>query len=425
MNGILTNAQPPKENAMPTPSSGQPNMPRQLFFQTQEQRTSLARQQFFDEGARPSGLVGEAVIQSWMRCRSSQRSPLEPVSFAQVSRSRAHASLNRNRQLLQAGNVELHQLEAALHGTDCRVLLTDAQGVIIHATELPSAVQQPLLKTASRVGVNIAEHQIGTTAPGIVLRTGEACTVAGAEHYFECLQTIHCAAAPIRDIHGQLAGVLDVSVEAGRFHFDPTSVVGMYAATIENRLLQLQSTQNLVLQFQTNPSLLNTPLEALAGIDTDGRVLWLNGVAQRLTGSSVQGRPGVDEVFGLALDALLALHRRPQAQALRLPSGLGVWVKGHLNASDGADFNHAVALSAPTAPLAAEPLEKPASSEAPARLVDHSQRLIETTLAECDGNIAKAARALGVSRGMLYRRLQKNPLPAADGAEPTCAAPAR
>ncbi|MDO9504559.1 helix-turn-helix domain-containing protein [Hydrogenophaga sp.] len=408
---------------MPTTSSGHPNMPRQLFFQTPEQRTALARQRFFDEGARPSGLVGEAVLQSWMRCRLSHRDPVEPVSFEQVSRSRAHASLNRNRQLLQAGNVELHQLEAALRGTDCRVLLTDAQGVIIHATELPSAAQQPLLKTASRVGVNIAEHQIGTTAPGIVVRTGEACTVAGGEHYFQCLQTIHCAAAPIRDIHGQLAGVLDVSVEAGRFHFDPTSVVGMYAATIENRLLQLQSTQHLVLQFQTSPSLLDTPLEALAGIDADGRVLWLNGVAQRLTGCSVQGRPEVHEVFGLTLEGLLALHRQKPAQTLRLPNGLAVWIKGNLNASDGTDFNHAVALSAPAAPLAAEPVDKSVPNEAPARLVDHSQRLIETTLADCDGNIAKAARALGVSRGMLYRRLQKTRQSETVGAETSRSAP--
>lgn len=408
---------------MPTPLSGQPNTPRQLFFKTPDQRTALARQQFFEEGARPSGLVGEAVIQSWMRCRSSQRNPQAAVSFEQVSRSRAHASLNRNRQLLQAGNVELHQLESALRGTDCRVLLTDAQGVIIHATDLPAMVHQPLLKTACRVGVNIAENQIGTTAPGIVVRTGEACAVAGAEHYFQCLQTIHCAAAPIRDIHGRLAGVLDVSVEAGRFHFDATSVVGMYAATIENRLLQLQSTQHLVLHFQTSASLLDTPLEALAGIDADGRVLWLNGVAQRLTGCHAQGRSGVEGVFGLSLDALLALHRQQQAQALRLPSGLGVWIKGHLNAGDGADFNHAVAVAASAATRRAAPVDALATTEVPARLVDHSQRLIETTLANFDGNIAKAARALGVSRGMLYRRLQKTRQRATAGADASCSSP--
>jgi transcriptional regulator of acetoin/glycerol metabolism len=413
----------PQDKHMPHAPTAQASTPRQLFFQTTEQRTALARQLFFDEGTRPSGLVGEAVIQSWLRCASAHHRPTEMVSFEQVTRSRAHASLNRNRQLLQAGNHELNNMEAALAGTDCRVLLTDAQGVIIHATQLPTTNQQPLLKTASRVGVNIAEGQVGTNAPGIVVRTGEACTVNGAEHFFQCLQTLHCAAAPIRDIHGQLAGVLDVSIEAGCFHFDAASVVGMYATTIENRLLQLQSVEHLVLHFQASPTLLDTPLEALAGIDRSGHVLWLNGVGRRLTGCRMEGRPTAGEVFGTTLDRLLALPRQREAEALRLPNGLGVWIKGTLTASDGVDFKHAVAVPHPatttTTEAAPMPTAEPAAATAlsdeavqevaRATLLDHKQRLIETTLAACGGNIAKAARALGVSRGMLYRRLRQSP----------------
>lgn len=406
---------------MPHPVNGQASTPRQLFFQTTEQRTALARQRFFDEGTRPSGLVGEAVIQSWLRCASARQQPTDRVSFEQVTRSRAHASLNRNRQLLQAGNLELNHMEAALAGTDCRVLLTDAQGVIIHATQLPATREHPLLKTASRVGVNLTEGQVGTNAPGIVVRTGEACTVTGAEHFFQCLQTLHCAAAPIRDIHGQLAGVLDVSIEAGRFHFDAASVVGMYATTIENRLLQLQSVEHLVLHFQASPTLLGTPMEALAGIDAGGKVLWLNGAGRRLTGCRMEERHTVEEVFGVPLERLLALPRQHQAQTLRLPNGLGVWVTGALTASDGADFKHSVAVSQPAPDVTdAEPpaaIDTPALATPPeaesaqATLLDHKQRLIESTLAACGGNIAKAARALGVSRGMLYRRLQKAQAP--------------
>lgn len=416
---------------MPHTTNGQAGTPRQLFFQTTEQRTALARQRFFDEGTRPSGLVGEAVIQSWLRCAKAHQLPTDLVSFEQVTRSRAHASLNRNRQLLQAGNLELNNMEAALAGTECRVLLTDAQGVIIHATQLPASSQHPLLKTASRVGVNLTEGQVGTNAPGIVVRTGEACTVTGAEHFFQCLQTLHCAAAPIRDIHGQLAGVLDVSIEAGRFHFDAAAVVGMYATTIENRLLQLQSVEHLVLHFQASPTLLGTPMEALAGIDTRGRVLWLNGVGRRLTGCRMEDRHTVDEVFGMPLERLLALPRQSQAQTLRLPNGLGVWMKATLTVSDGADFKHAVAVStpAPDTPEPAPPTAavatvdtapppatvSPDEADAHATLLDHKQRLIETTLAACGGNIAKAARALGVSRGMLYRRLQKPQAPTPAG----------
>ncbi len=417
---------------MSQPASPRSHITHQPFFQTPAQRTALARQRFFDEGFRPSGLVGEAVFQSWLRCCSARQRPLDAVSFEPVSRSRAHASLSRNRQLLQAGNTELGHMEAALGGTDCRVLLTDAQGVIIHATDLPRSSGQPLLRAASRVGVNIAESQIGTSAPGIVVRTGEASTVAGGEHFHQCLQSLYCAAAPIHDIHGQLAGVLDVSVEGGRFSFDAAAVVSTYATTIENRLLQLQSTEQLLLHFQASPTFLDTPLEALAGIGPDGRVLWLNSAGRRLTGCHMEGQPTVDSVFGTSIEHLMDLHRQKRIQTLRLPNGLGVWIKGRLSGGDGADFNHAVAVeraptSSPETP--GEPLHTATtasvqkghppgpittSGHAPvptglqsATLVDHSQRLIEVTLAACGGNIAKAARALGVSRGKLYRHLQK------------------
>jgi transcriptional regulator of acetoin/glycerol metabolism len=37
-------------------------------------------------------------------------------------------------------------------------------------------------------------------------------------------------------------------------------------------------------------------------------------------------------------------------------------------------------------------------------LGEHQRDLIDRVLAECEGNISRAARRLGVSRGLLYRR---------------------
>ncbi len=107
----------------------------------------------------------------------------------------------------------------------------------------------------------------------------------------------------------------------------------------------------------------------------------------------------------------------PEPRAARLPNGLGVWVRARLQACDGVDFKHAAAVApvrlAPVQPPPPGPALAPANTAASpgaappaeATLDGHSRQLIETTLAACGGNIAKAARTLGVSRGMLYRRL--------------------
>jgi transcriptional regulator of acetoin/glycerol metabolism len=253
-----------------------------------------------------------------------------------------------------------------------------------------------------------------------VASTGQACTVDGAEHYFDVLCHMQCAAAPIRGVTGELAGVLDLTVEARRFGFDAASMVALYATTIENRLLQAQSRDHLILRFQASPTLLGTPLEALAGIAPDGTIAWLNNAGARLLGRLPEAADerDVECLLGHDLASLLRLGRREAAQPLRLASGLGVWVQAHLKSPDGTDFRHAVAVPAEAAPIAIErhadapalDAGAPADGSGPAphaeTLSEHSRKLIEETLAAHGGNVSQAARQLRVSRGTLYRRLR-------------------
>ncbi|MET3493663.1 helix-turn-helix domain-containing protein [Variovorax boronicumulans] len=407
--------------------TGTTGAPRQLFATTPAQRVAIARRQFFEEGVRPSGLIGEAVLQSWMRCTRTHADRQRIVPFDAVTPSRLHATLARNRELLEVARQELVQMENSLAGTDCRVILTDREGVVVHVTQQPWTAHQPVLRKTARVGVNISERMVGTTAPGIVASTGQACTVDGAEHYFDVLCDMQCAAAPIRDVTGRLAGVLDLTAEARRFGFDAASMVALYATTIENRLLQAQSRDHLILRFQASASLLGTPLEALAGIAPDGTIAWLNNAGARLLGRLPEAADerDVECLLGHDLASLLRLGRRESAQPLRLASGLGVWVQAHLKGADGVDFKHAVAM--PGMALSAHAAESPiAEDDATAAaersdaehmsesecaphtetLREHSRKLIEETLAAHGGNVSQAARQLNVSRGTLYRRMR-------------------
>ena len=391
-----------------TPFATATPLPAQPFFASPGQRVGLARERFFGEGQRPTGLVSEPVIQSWARCVGARRSPREAVAFDPVTRSRLSAALARNEHLLSAAAAELERLEAALGGTACRVLLTDADGVIVHATQAPNACE-PVLQRAARLGVNIAEGQVGTNAPALVVKTGVPVTVLGAEHFFDCIQSLHCVAAPIRDGRGRLAGVLDLTLEARPFAFDAAALVGVYATAIENRLLQAGANEHLVLRFQVCTTMLGSPLQALVGVDSEGHVAWMNSTAQQLLGQGSGLERNAERLFGTSLEQLLAHTRHEGASALRLPNGLRVWLQARLPGQDGARRTVALAppLAAPS-PAPEPPPALPAAAPVSQSTLDqHTREVIERTLAEQNGNISRTARRLGVSRGLLYRRLRE------------------
>jgi len=306
------------------------------------------------------------------------------------------------------------------------VLLVNPAGVVIHATAAGGLPEQRTLDAAGRVGVQLAEERVGTTAPGIVLRTGQAINVCAGEHFFDRFGGVHCAASPIFDADHRLAGVLDVSTESQGFGFDMGSLVGLFATAIENRLLCAQADEHLVLRFQTTPALLDTPLQGLMGISGDGKVVWINGTGRRLLGDAADSGMSSEAVTGLTLDALIDRATCSSGpQCLRLPSGLGVWVLGRLQWRDGlsrGETRLAMPGSEHTARIMidaeAHPVFTPPTTEtdmlegansAPSRnsLADQHRALIDRTLAEQGGNIARAARALGVSRGLLYRHLRR------------------
>ena len=273
------------------------------FFNTPAQRLSLARERFFERGERPTGLVSEAVIQSWMRCLHQRMEPQRPVVFEPVTASRVQSVLRRNRHLLQAGAAELQQLQQALAGTPVAALLIDAQGVVMHSTWQQPRVDTPVMNIASRIGVNLSEAAVGTTAPGVAAHGAHTVTVEGGEHFAHVIHGMQCAAAPVRDARGRLVAVLDLSCEGRSFGFDAAQLVERYARGIENRLLCLQAPQQVVVRLQLDAALLHSPWAGLVGVDGNGQVDWLNAAAAALL-----GQPSHWSVpLGLAAEAVLGL----------------------------------------------------------------------------------------------------------------------
>jgi sigma-54 dependent transcriptional regulator, acetoin dehydrogenase operon transcriptional activator AcoR len=403
-------------------------------LQPRATRVELARRRFFEDGQAPTGAVDHAIFESWSRCLRLHNNPRSHAAFEPVTRSRTQLALLKNRQLVKAWSDELPRLESILRSTSCAAMLTDASGVLIGASCVGRSHEE-IMPVATRLGVNLSEDAVGTTAPGVAARTGKAVSVQGGEHFFDSVKAMHCAAAPIRDIRGQLAGVLDISSESIPFEFDAAAVVGLYAGAIESRLLVAQSTDHLVVRFQVAPELLDSAMVALVGIDTSGSMVWENGVARSLLGLSAApgGTLGRDpeQALGQPRSKLAALPIAG-ASPLTLPNGLTVWARSELRARDG--FRGLVigggseappsprpsataSASDPAAPAATQSLAKDALlptlppdadlvAQATPRLRESDLNLIRSTLQSCDGNVSDAAQRLGVSRGLIYRRLR-------------------
>ncbi len=412
------------------------HLPSSSLIQTRTARIELARQRFFDEGQAPTGVVGEAVFESWARCLRLLGNPRRRATFEPVTASRTQLALLKNRQLREAWMLELPRLESMLGTTNCATMLTDATGVLIGASCVGRSHEE-LMPIATRLGVNLSEDAVGTTAPGVAARTGKPVCVLGGEHFFDSVKEMHCAAAPIRDIQGRLAGVLDISSEHIPFEFDAAAVAGFYAGAIENRLLVAQSNEHLVIRFQVAPELLDSAMAALVGVDAHGRQAWENGVAQSLLGAtgragpSGPGRPGTQ--LGLPWSHLAALPATGAAP-LTLPNGLRVWARAEMRAKDGHrglvsaareseeprgahvdDRPQPVHTAAARQTLAAAPAPSPTPTASPASeepsadtpgLRESDLDLIQRTLQACGGNVSDAAKRLGVSRGLIYRRLR-------------------
>ena len=386
------------------------------LLQSRPDRIALARERFFEGGQAPTGVVSEAVFESWARCLRLHGNPNERATFQPVTASRTQLALMKNRHLRQAWLDEVPRLEAMLSTSNCTAMLTDATGVLIGATCVGRSHEE-LMPVATRLGVNLSEDAVGTTAPGVVARTGKAVCVQGGEHFFDSVKEMHCAAAPIRDIRGQLAGVLDLSSERIPFAFDAAAVAGLYAGSIENRLLVAQSTEHLVIRFQVAHDLLDSSMAALIGIDVEGRIAWENGVARSLLGGRTPTLTHADHSpessFGLPWEQLAALPAAGAAP-MALPNGLQVWARAEMRAPDGrrrlvAGASLPAAEPAEPTVAAPEPAPEPAPAAdplTPKRLRESDRDLIETTLQACGGNVSEAAKRLGVSRGLIYRRLR-------------------
>jgi sigma-54 dependent transcriptional regulator, acetoin dehydrogenase operon transcriptional activator AcoR len=332
---------------------------------------------------------GPAIATSHRRSERYGLCPDRRPDYSPVSGSSLSSLVEQNRLLHSHAVPAMETLYQQIANTHNMVLLTDAQGVIVH-----SLGDADFLEKASRValtaGVDWSEESKGTNAIGTAIAEKAPTTVHADQHFLAANHFLTCSAAPITDHRGNVVGVLDVSGDRRSFHKHTMALVRMSALMIENQVFAATFENAITLHFHARPEFIGTLMEGIASFTPGGRFLAANRNALFQLGLSYPALQAhtFNSLFGLPLSALYDHYRTAAPVLLDLCMHNGVRVRGR------ADLRLANGMHVLTGVSDTPPAAAPAAPVAPPRRMS-GLRYLNTGDPQLEQVIAKVGKVLG------------------------------
>ncbi len=260
-----------------------------------------ARQQFFDSGAEPRGLVSKTILASWRRCLQQGLIAHARPHVELIERHALNQLQEHHETLRRLCRPELEILYASARQTGSIVVLTAPDGFILDALGSADFLDQAA-RVSLRPGAPWSEASTGTNAIGTALVERRAVEVRGGEHYYAPHCVLSCSASPIFDPQGQVVGVLDLSGRASVHHLHALGMVQLAVEQIEHRLFESNFAGADIVRIQPDPALLGTAREGMLVFEAH-RLVAANRHALRLLGVDWEelGKRRYDELFASAL----------------------------------------------------------------------------------------------------------------------------
>ena len=187
--------------------------------------------------------------------------------------------VEQNRILCAHAMPVMETLREQIVNTESMVVLTDAQGLILHSIGDDDFLARAE-KVALRPGAQWSEDRQGTNAIGTALAERSPTVVHGDQHFLAANHFLTCSSVPILDPYGDLIGVLDVTGDYRSYHQHTMALAKMSVQMIENHLFSATFRDTLQIAFHSRPEFLGTLMEGIAAFTGDGRFLSANRSAQ-------------------------------------------------------------------------------------------------------------------------------------------------
>ena len=325
------------------------------------------------------------IERSWRRCLANGQRPDQRVAFDVIPAQAARRAEEANHTLLQAARPVLDKLGRAVARSRYFAILTDAQGVVVDV-DGPIDRADRRARLITRIGVDLSERAVGTTAIGAVLAELRPVWLHRGEHFFDDTSVYSCAGAPLFGPDGRCVGMLDLTGIEVVERPELKHLVSQSARSIENALT-LSRAHALLLRLTWPGRAMGGDSDGLVCLDADGGVVAVNATARQMI--SHLATPSLGAVHCSDLFAMpwqLLFDASEHASPLEVPLWSG--------------------LTLQVLPLAAGvPAPSRIAADGQLPLKDLEAALIRKAVDQARGNVVQAARMLGISRATVYRKL--------------------